>query len=177
MKTVYYSLSVLVVVTLAFVAVPAYAQETTMTDEHITRIKSNCPAALSTLTRIHANDAPIYINRNQTYFSVSDKLMAKLNSRLTLNRFDASQLVKITSEYNVQLAKFRTVYKQYDDIMTDLLRVNCRLQPVSFYDKVAIAKIKRQKVNDSVTELKRLLDMYNTNVNTFKSVHLSESNL
>lgn len=176
MKKLRYSLAAIVIASVAFITVPTHAQEAEMTDEHIARIKSNCPAALSTLARIHANDAPVYINRNQTYFSVSDKLMAKLNSRLTLNRYDATGLVKTASEYNAQLIKFRSAYKDYDDTMTDLLRMNCRLQPVSFYDRVADARAKRQKVNDIITQLKSLIDQYDQEVASFKSTRLGGGN-
>ena len=176
MKKLRYSLAAIVIATVAFIAVPTHAQETEMTDDHIAHIKSNCPTALSTLARIHANDAPVYINHNQTYFSISDKLMAKLNSRLTLNRYDATGLVKTASNYNVQLTKFRTAYKDYDDTMADLLRMDCRLQPVSFYDKVADARAKRQKVNDIVTQMKALIDQYDQEVTTFKTTRLSGDN-
>lgn len=155
-------------------AIPVAAQQSEiMTDEHIARIKSNCPGAIATLSRIRTNDAPTYINRNQMYFSISDKLMARLNSRLTLNRYDATQLVKTASDYNTELIKFRAAFKQYDDTMQDLLHMNCRQQPVSFYDKVATARQQRQKVQDTVVQLKALIDQYKKDVKTFSANHLS----
>jgi hypothetical protein len=176
MRSVIYSLIGLLVVTAILTVVPAYAQESTMTDEHIARIKSNCGEALGTLSRIHINDAPVYINRNQTYFSISDKLMARLNSRLTLNRYDATQLVKIASEYNSALTKFRTAYNRYEDTMADLLKMNCVKQPVSFYDGVADARSQRQEVNDLVGQLKTLIDLYGDEVKAFKSQHATQLN-
>lgn len=177
MKYVFSSLLALVIVVATIMVVPAYAQEATpMTDAHIARIKSNCPVALATLSRIHANDAPAHINRNQTYFSISDKLMARFNSRLVLNRYDATQLVKTSTDFNTQLAKYKTLYKEYDETMTDLLRINCRLQPVGFYDKVAEAREARQRVHESVVRLKLLIDQYGQDVNSFKSQHFSGGN-
>lgn len=165
------------VIVAVIATVPTFAQQPeTMTDEHVARIKSNCPGALATLSRIRTNDAPIYVNRNQTYFSISDKLMARLNSRLTLNRYDATQLVKTASSYNAELIKFRAAYKQYDDTMQDLLRMNCRQQPVSFYDKVAVARQQRQKVQETVIQLKALIDQYEQDVRTFSADHLSGGN-
>lgn len=171
MKSMLMRLTAIVILFVVTASMPAFAQSAGMTDEHIARIKSNCQGALGTLGRIHANDAPLYINRNQTYFSISDKLMAHLNSRLTLNRYDATQLVKTASEYNTTLAKFRTAYKQYDDTMSELLRMDCRRQPVSFYDKVAETRAQRQKVNDAVRQLKSLIDQYRDGVTKFKIEH------
>lgn len=173
MKKVFISFVALIVVA-SFTAIPAGAQQAEeMTDAHIARIKSNCPGALATLSRIHANDAPTYVNRNQAYFSISDKLMARLNSRLTLNRYNATQLVKTASDYNAALIKFRSAYKQYDDTMSDLLRMNCRQQPVSFYDKVTLARSQRQKVQDITVQLKDYIDTYQHEVESFKQNNLS----
>lgn len=174
MKSVLLSLTVLIAMSFVLTSVPALAQSQGMTDEHIARIKSNCQDALGTLGRIHANDAPMYINRNQTYFSISDKLMARLNSRLTLNRYDATELVKVASKYNEVLSKFRTAYKQYDDTMAEALRIDCRRQPVSFYDKVAETRNARQKVNEAVGQLKAYIDQYREGVQQFKVQHMDE---
>lgn len=174
MKFVLYSLVSLVAAAAVLSVVPVFAQESApMTDDHIARIKSNCQGALSTLARIHANDAPVYINNNQTYFSISDKMMARLNSRLTLNRFDASDMVKTASDFNDALDRFRSAYKSYDDTMSDVLRMDCQKQPVSFYDKVGEARNERQKVNDAITDLKNLIDQYRNDVKTFQDENQS----
>ena len=100
--------------------------------------------------------------------------MARLNSRLTLNRFDATQLVRISGEYNEALARFRTAYKQYDDTMSEVLRIDCRRQPVSFYDKVTETREQRKKVNDAVQQMKALIDQYRDNVQSFKIQHVDQ---
>lgn len=176
MKSVLMSLTALLVATLALTGLPVFAQDATgeMTDEHIARIKSNCQAAQGTLGRIHANDAPTYINRNQTYFSISDKMMARLNARLAVNRYDASTLVKTASNFNDTLAQFRTAYKLYDDSMSELLRMDCKRQPVTFYDKVRQTRDQRQKVNDTVVQLKVLIDQYEQGVQTFQVQHAAQ---
>lgn len=158
-----------------FVASPVFAQvgPTVMTDSHVALIRANCQAARITLGQIHANDAPAYINRNQTYFSISDKLMARLNSRLTLNRYDATELVKTASDYNSELARFRTAYKAYDDAMTDALKANCAKEPVGFYDRVAAARAARQDVKDSVDSLTGLIVQYRQQVQSFEDRHFS----
>lgn len=140
-----------------------------MTEEHISRIKNACPSAIATLSRIHANDAPVYINRNQAYFSISDKLIARLNSRLALNRFDTSALVKIANDYTSALTDFRATYKLYDDTMADLVRLNCSRQPVGFYDKVAEARELRRDVQAAVARLHEVIGLYQKEVETFKA--------
>jgi hypothetical protein len=164
----------LLTMSVLFVGAPVFAQaDTTMTDAHIANIRANCPTALATLEQIHANDAPEYINRNQTYFSISDKLMARLNSRLTLNRYDATELVKTASDYNTELAEFRTLYQTYDNAMTAALRIDCANEPVSFYDAVGGARTARQNVRDSADQLVTLINQYKQEVQTFETQHFS----
>lgn len=175
MKSILYSLVALATVTLTLAATPALAQEQIpLTDAHIARITSNCQVTLATLEKLHASDAPIYINRNQTYFSISDKLMARLNSRLALNSFDTTQMVKTVSSYNSALAQFRTAYKQYDDSLTELIKVDCKRQPVSFFYKVADTRQQRQKVYEAGKKLRFYIDQYRTDVRSFQSQHLTQ---
>lgn len=169
MKLIKFGLVAVIVLSVVVTTVSVAALDTIMTDAHIARIKTNCKEALGTIATIHANDAPTFVNRNQTYFSIGDKMMARLNSRLSMNRFDASELVKITSEYDATLDEFRLSYKQYDDTMAELLRMDCQKQPVSFYDKVAVAREQRGEVNQSVVELKQLIDQYQGAVQTLRA--------
>ena len=169
MKSVKYCLVAIVALTAIITPMSVMAQDSIMTDAHITRIKSNCKGALGIIATIHANDAPTYINRNQTYFSIGDKMMARLTSRLSINRFDASELVRITSNYDKALQEFRSAYKQYDDTMAEVLRMDCTKQPVSFYDLVADARERRAIVNESVKELKKLIDEYQKTVQEFRT--------
>ena len=156
--------------------VPVLAQTSTViTDEHIAKIKSNCQLARASLSQIHANDAPVYINRNQTYFSIGDKMMATLNSRLSLNRYDASQLVKTASDYNDSVGQFRNTYRMYDNAMTTAINTDCTKQPASFYDNVAAAREARQKVHDVIVKLTSDIHKYRSEVQTFKVKNLSSS--
>lgn len=169
MKLVKYCLSAIVALTVVLAPVSVVAQDFIMTDEHIARIKSNCKVALGTIATLHVNDAPTYVNRNQTYFSIGDKMMARLNSRLSINRFDASELVRITSDYDNALHEFRLTYKQYYDAMAEVLRMDCTKQPVSFYDLVSYARERRASVNQSVKRLNELIHEYQNAVQTFRT--------
>lgn len=169
MKLVKYCLVGLIALSTLLVPVSVTAVDYIMTDAHITRIRSNCQEALGAIATIHANDAPIFVNRNQTYFSIGDKMMSRLNGRLSADRFDASEQVRITTEYDNVLHKFRTTYKTYDDTMAELLRMDCKKQPVSFFDMVAEAREQRASVNQSVKKLNELIDNYQESVLSLQS--------
>lgn len=141
---------------------PAMAVEDsdTMTAAHIERIRSNCVDAQTTLSQLHASDGLLRVNRGQLYESISSKLMAPLNSRITLNRLDGVELVSVATEYGRQLAEFRNNYQSYEEAMTDTLRINCTSQPVSFYDSVADTRDKRKLTHESTLKLHQTIKDY-----------------
>lgn len=124
-----------------------------MTDSHIQRIKQNCKAATRTIQQIHANDGPLRVNRGQVYDSLMTKLMTPLNSRLIVNKLDASSMVKTTARYSETLAAFRENYKKYDNQMSAVLELDCVKQPVRFYDAVTDARQLRGVVHGDVLKL------------------------
>lgn len=140
------------------VATVARAQEAPaapMTDEHIARIKANCSAAKVTMSRLHASDALLRVNRGQLFESISTKLMAPFNSRVALNQLDSGKLVSITSGYGKELDGFRTDYQHYEEAMSQLLQLDCEKQPVTFYDGVANVRTKRAAVHARAEALQK----------------------
>jgi len=90
-----------------------------------------------------------------------------------LNQYDASDLVKTTSDYDEALKKFRMIYKAYDDTMSELVRMDCQRTPVTFYDRVAVAREQRLAVHDAVVELQELIAQYREQVEEFKEKHFT----
>jgi len=144
-------------------SVAAWAEpQAPMTETHIERIRTNCIEAQTTLTQLHASDALLRVNRGQLYESISTKLMAPLNSRITLNRLDGSTLVAITARYEQQLDDFRVKYQQYEESMSKTLKIDCKKQPVAFYDGVTETRAKRKLVHDSAAVLQKSIQDYKT---------------
>lgn len=138
-----------------------------MTEAHITRIRNNCVEAQASLSQLHASDALLRVNRGQLYESISEKLMAPFNSRVALNRLDGAQLVSTATDYERELADFRTKYQQYEEAMSDTLRINCKNEPVAFYDSVTDARDKRQKVHESTMVLHETIGDYKDQFEAF----------
>lgn len=136
------------------------AQDTPMTEAHIARIRANCVEAQTRLGQLHASDALLRVNRGQLYESISTKLMAPLNSRISLNHLDDVNLVTIAASYEGQLAYFRQSYQQYEEAMSRTLKINCTNQPVVFYDSVADTRAERKKVHESTVTLHETIGDY-----------------
>jgi hypothetical protein len=146
-----------------------------MTEEHIERIRDNCVEAQSILNQLHASDAGLRVNRGQQYEFMSTKLMAPFNSRLALNQLDSGGLPAIASRYNEELTKFRQTYQTYEETLTTTLRINCKNQPVAFYDSLSSARQKRVKVHESAVRLHQLIQEYKTEFEKFAKAYKEES--
>ena len=138
-----------------------------LTDEQIDQVRSRCVTVQSLLSRLRANDGLRRVNLGQQYETISSRLMAPLNSRIALNKFDGVELVKTTVDFNEQLDVFRERYRNYEQDITAVIDMKCKDQPVSFYDGVMKARIERQLVRDAVDRQNALLAQFNTQFEEF----------
>ena len=141
--------------------------QTTFSDEQLYRIRQNCVTAQTTLSQLHVSDAGLRNNRGALYENISTKLMAPLNSRITLSRLEGLKLTATTLEYDRQLDIFRESYKQYESAMARTLKVKCTEQPVEFYENVVATREKREKLHEDTRTLITLLQAYKTEFETF----------
>lgn len=125
-----------------------------------TVIQQNCSTVRGAIKRIHTNDAVTRVNIGQRYNIISVQLMARFNSRLSLNRMDASKLVSLTNQFESARTQFKTDYNNYDSIMSDLDKTNCLDEPVGFYERLVKAREARQQLAKDIEQLNRLAEYY-----------------
>lgn len=150
----------LITLSLVFSASYAQAQEPGISTEHRDYIAANCQPVKSTLARLHTNDGPTYVNRNQTYFSISDKLISRFNGRLALSSYDMTQFSRLARDYNAALSSFRIAFGKYDDTMKALLKIDCSKQPEQFYTAVAAAREQRGQLHEAVARINTMITQY-----------------
>ncbi|TAL14100.1 hypothetical protein EPN95_03785 [Patescibacteria group bacterium] len=145
------------------------ADDSTMTDAQIVRIKASCINVKNSLGQLRVNDALLRVNRGQVYESMTSKLMTPFNSRVDSNNLNSKDLVSITNNYNTAFATFSTDYQAYAEQLSTALDINCQNEPVGFYDAVANARTKRSQVHADVLVLHQYIDDYATTFGTFVS--------
>ena len=128
------------------------------------QIVTNCQSIKRTLSQLHASDGPLRVNRGQTYDFISTRLMAPFNSRLLLNKVDASSLVKITAQYDGALNNFRSHYIEYDDQLGATIGIDCSKQPSAFHDALTKTRQLRDQVHDDVGQMNQLIKQYEKTV-------------
>jgi hypothetical protein len=138
----------------------ASAADIPITSEQIDQIRSSCVSTKNTLNQLHASDALLRVNMGQIFESISTKLMGGFNGRVINNNLNASELVSASTAFNSVLDNFRADYIVYEEQLSSAIDIDCSKQPVSFYDSVAQARVKRTKVHDDVVELNKYIDSY-----------------
>ncbi len=149
------------VVSLVLVGSKVTAEDSnTPTDTQLSQIRTRCSEIQATLSRIHANDALLRVNRGQLYERLSTKLTVPLNSRIALNRLDGSSLLTVTSNYDQHLDDFRSRYQTYEEQLSTTMRIDCTKQPAKFYDSLQDARVKRRAVYDATQNLAKDITDY-----------------
>lgn len=131
-------------------------------------IQANCSNIRTALNRLHNNDAIVRVNTGQVYNNISSRLMARLNSRLALNKIDAAELVALTSRFEKGRNSFSMRYNEYESALSTLLKIDCKTQPTDFYSHLSLARSERLKLSSSVRELNDIIAEYGTKVEKIK---------
>ena len=153
------------------IAIPTVHAQTSLTTEKQAVIAQSCVQAQTILQRVQHNDAATRVNRGQGYETLISRLMTPLNSRATSLGYNtsASLLVETTKRYQQALDKFKNNYRNYDNTITNTLRVKCQKDPVKFYEYIEQARKQRQALTDDVTTLANIISEYRDNVTKLRA--------
>lgn len=141
----------------------------------VERLKDRCDTILSTLRRLHTHDALLRVNTGQIYNGISVRLMARLNSRLAINRIDSTKLVEITGRFEDQRVNFADTYSKYEAAMATLVKKDCKANPADFYQSLILARDERTKLAAVVKELNSTVSEYRVAVEQLKQDIASNS--
>ena len=134
----------------------AQPADTTVVDS----LQARCDDIQSSLRRLHTSDALLRVNVGQTYNSISARLMARLNSRLALNRIDSSELVDISGKFDQLRGDFASDYNAYESSFSALLKIDCKQKPVEFYAKLLSTRDARLKLAETVKQMNGSISDY-----------------
>lgn len=139
------------------------AQEMTLkssNDTPVDRIQEKCDIIRPILRRLHTNDALLRVNVGQEYNNISAKLMARLNSRLAINRIDSQRFVEIAAKFDSERTVFSSSYSEYEAQLSSLIKIDCKTDPTYFYAVLISARDARHKLSVSVQSMNDSLSEY-----------------
>lgn len=126
-------------------------------------VSLNCEGIRLRLKQVRVNDSLTRVNYGQAYESLIEKVMTPANTRLVANRYDASELVGLTTRFNSGLQHFRETYRNYKNKLDELIALDCKNNPVEFYNKLEVVRSAR-------SDLGRQLEMLDGQMNVYKVV-------
>lgn len=160
-------LGILMLVFSVWIGPSLSAQSVSLTDDQRSTVKAECAQIKGSLSQLHASDALLRVNRGQVYESMSSKLMAPFNARLSSSGLDNKAMTTHTTQYGSVLASFREHYISYEQKLSEALRIDCRQDPDAFYQTILDARELRNTVHGDVEKLHGIITDYGTSVNDF----------
>lgn len=137
-----------------------------LTNDQIEYIRNNCGDTQTAIGGIRATDRVAYINLTQQLDTLSNRLMAPMNSRVALNKLDGVALTKITVGFNTEIKQFKELYREYEQSIDATTAMGCYNQPVEFYDNLTSLLKKRAAVRGSLDKLTAMTALYRSEVET-----------
>lgn len=149
----------------------AYAQDSSdpviLTESQTQAIIDSCNVSKIALADVHYSDAATRVNLGQEYANLTTRLMAPLNSRISLAGRDGVELTRITADYNGERTDFIEAYKRYDDSMSAALAIDCRRNPAEYYAAIDVARERRAEVREISRQLNSLARQYQVEFEAF----------
>ena len=151
------------------------AQTTVLTDSQVESVRASCTPAKNILSQLHASDALLRVNRGQIYESMSTKLMARFNNRVSGSGFNTQYLSQAMQDYTASLNDFRASYRVYEERLSSTINIDCSKNPIEFYQSLMDSRYNRTVLHTSVVKLNQKMDDYGSAVIDFRDSFFGET--
>ncbi|MGB4768770.1 MAG: hypothetical protein WBP22_05980 [Candidatus Saccharimonas sp.] len=169
---IYRRLLLPLIAVLTLVGPVAYADDqmsAVLTGDQIALIRENCSSVQAAMMRLHANDALARVHLGQGYETISARLMTPMNTRVVIEKYEGSALIRTAADFNLRLDQFRNEYQRYDQTITKIIQMKCESDPKGFYSSIEQGRMYRAEVRNSVVTLGNLIGQYRTQVDELRT--------
>lgn len=136
-----------------FISLPALAISETQKNSII----DNCASIKQTLEGIQKTDARARVYLGSYYETILTKFITPLNVRLVENNLSTAELVENQNNFASAKTVFTNDYISYQQNLEELVAIDCKTEPESFYDKLIKVRQKRKTMEQDVLKLRSLL--------------------
>lgn len=154
-----------------FKSMPVLADDASVqiSDQQAAQVRQACKPAQSILQRLQTTDVATRVNRGQIYENLLNRLITPFDSRVSLNRYDATALNGAAIAIGQKFTQFKTDYVQYSDDFSQLLTYNCQSDPRGFYAVLVTTRNDRTAVSNDINNIKSAIDRYTGAFTSFKT--------
>lgn len=136
-----------------FISLPALAISETQKNSII----DNCASIKQTLEGIQKTDARARVYLGSYYEAILTKYITPLNVRLVENNLSTAELVENQNNFASAKTVFTNDYISYQQNLEELVAIDCKTEPESFYDKLIKVRQKRKIMEQDVLKLRSFL--------------------
>ena len=132
--------------------------ENNLTDVQINTIIDHCDTMKDNLKSLQRVDSRTRVYLGRYYETILTNFITPLNLRLVENNFSNPALLENQTNFANRRNVFVTDFILYQQALEELVNVNCKNEPVRFYEKLLVARERRKIVNKDATKLKAMAD-------------------
>ena len=147
-------------VLVAFSSANVYAddEEISLTDTQKSVIVDHCDTIKDSLKSLQKVDSRSRVYLGRYYETILSNFITPLNLRLVENNISNTKLLENQTNFANKRNEFVNNFIVYQQALEELINVNCKSEPLRFYEKLKAAQEKRRVVNKDVTKLRSLTD-------------------
>jgi len=165
-RTVFAVATVVIITTLFFAVPKAFATE--WTDDERSYVAQNCSSILISLKNLQVSDANTRAYLGNILEGTTTRYITRLNVRLLRNNLSVPELISDQSDIAAVKSAFSTSYIKYARSLEDLIKINCRSNPLGFLNQLVIVRTNRAALREVVERAKTIIVDHTNNVEAFK---------
>ena len=129
-----------------------------ITTEQRSTIVDHCDAMKDSVKSLQRTDSRARVYLGRYYETILTSFMTPLNVRLVENNISNTKLLDNQTNFAARRTRFVNNYITYQQALEDLVNTNCKTEPEKFYEKLVVAREKREIVNHDAQRLKEMAE-------------------
>ena len=120
-------------------------------------IVERCDAIKEDLKKVQKEDARVRVYLGGYYETIVTKFIIPLNVRLVENNLSSAGLVENQNDFVEARTVFANDFISYQQVLEELVGMDCKDDPSGFYDKLKITRQKRKVMSQDVLKIRSLI--------------------
>ena len=131
-----------------------------ITENQEKAITEHCSEIKEQLKTVQKDDARTRVHLGGRYETILTEFMTPLNVRLLENNLSSAELVENQNNFAETKSLFNSDYINYQQVLEELVAMDCKKEPTGFYEKLDKVRQKRKIVEQDVLKLRNLISKH-----------------
>lgn len=129
-----------------------------LTETQKNTIIDHCDTIKDSLKSLQRVDSRTRVYLGRYYETILTNFITPLNLRLVENNISNTRLLDNQANFAAKRGNFVNDFISYQQALEETINVDCKKEPVRFYEKLTVAREKRKNVNKDVNVLRKITD-------------------